>query len=267
MQRYFFTMEKDKRHKTGKSRKIHPIKPGEELIRLNKYIANAGICSRREADNLITAGIIRVNGKVVTELGTKISRKDKVLYGDELIRPEKNVYILLNKPKGYITTVEDPYHRNTVMILLKGAAKERIYPVGRLDRNTTGLLLFTNDGELTTKLTHPSHKIEKIYHVTLDRNLSKPDMEKIAGGITLDDGLITIDEIAYVEGKGKKEIGIRIHSGKNRIIRRMFESLGYKVTKLDRVIFAGLTKKDIPRGKWRHLKEKEIDRLRMLKKK
>jgi 23S rRNA pseudouridine2605 synthase len=260
-------MEKDKRRKTDKPRKTHPIKSGEELTRLNKYIANAGVCSRREADNLITAGAIRVNGKVVTELGTKISRKDKVQYGDELIRPEKNVYVLLNKPKGYITTVDDPYHRNTVMTLIRGAAKERIYPVGRLDRNTTGLLLFTNDGELTKKLTHPSHRIEKIYHVTLDRNLLKNDMDKVAGGITLEDGIIKVDEIAYVEEKGKKEIGIRLHSGKNRIIRRVFESLGYKVIKLDRVIFAGLTKKEIPRGKWRHLKEKEIDRLRMLRKK
>lgn len=240
---------------------------GEEtdLVRLNKFIANAGVCSRREADELITAGAIRVNGKIVTELGVKVSRKDKIQYGDQTLRAEPMVYVLLNKPKGYITTADDPLDRNTVMILVKEASRYRIYPVGRLDRNTTGLLLFTNDGELAKKLTHPRHRIEKLYHVELDKNLTKNDLLTIAGGVELEDGFAKVDEIAYVaEADSKKEIGIRLHSGKNRIVRRIFEKLGYKVTRLDRTIFAGLTKKDLPRGRWRHLSKEEVGRLKRL---
>jgi 23S rRNA pseudouridine2605 synthase len=232
---------------------------------LNKYIANAGICSRREADELIRAGAIRVNGKIVTELGTKVSRTDKIQYGDQTLRSEPMVYVLLNKPKGYITTVDDPQDRNTVMVLVKEASRYRIFPVGRLDRNTTGLLLFTNDGELAKILTHPRHRIEKLYHVELDKNLAKNDLLTIAGGVELEDGFIKVDEIAWVTGAdSKNEVGIRLHSGKNRIVRRIFEKLDYKVTKLDRVIFAGLTKKDLPRGKWRHLSKEEVIRLKRL---
>ncbi len=234
-------------------------------IRLNKYIADAGVCSRREADKLIEAGTVVVNGKVVTELGTKVSRTDKVVYGGQLLRREKPRYVLLNKPKGYITTMDDPQERKTVMQLVNNACPERIYPVGRLDRNTTGLLLFTNDGELAKKLTHPSHKVRKIYHVGLNKALVKNDFEKIAIGMELEDGFIKVDGISYVEGSdSQKEIGIEIHSGRNRIVRRIFELLGYDVVKLDRVAFAGLTKKDIPRGRYRHLKEKEIGFLKMV---
>lgn len=240
-------------------------KKDDSLIRLNKFIANAGICSRRDADKLITAGAIRVNGKIVTELGTKVSPDDKVQYGDQTLRSEKPVYVLLNKPKGYLTTMDDPYNRNTVMQLIRSAGKERIYPVGRLDRNTTGLLLFTNDGKLSKKLTHPSHRIEKLYHVTLNKPLTQSDISTIAGGISLDDGFIKPDEISYVSGENKKEVGILIHSGRNRIVRRIFESLDYKVVKLDRVKFAGLTKKDLPRGKWRYLKNYEISILHRIK--
>lgn len=235
-------------------------------VRLNKYIANAGICSRREADNLIQSGAVSINGNIVTELGTKVNPGDTVQFGGETLISERKRYILLNKPKGYITTTEDPQERRTVMALVKDACKERVYPVGRLDRNTTGLLLFTNDGELAKKLTHPKHGAQKIYHVELDKPLTKNDMELIRQGIELDDGLIIVDEIAYIdENKNKKEIGIEIHSGKNRIIRRIFESLDYEVVKLDRVLFAGLSKKDISRGMWRFLNEKEIAFLKMLK--
>lgn len=241
-------------------------KPSDDgLTRLNKYIANAGICSRREADELIQAGVIKVNGKVVTELGFKVGPDDKVLYEDQLIRSERLVYVLLNKPKGYITTVDDPYDRKTVMALVENACRERIYPVGRLDRNTSGLLLLTNDGDLAKKLTHPKHNIRKVYHVELDKALTKADMLRIAGGIELEDGLAQVDEIAYAEGGSKKEIGIELHSGKNRIVRRIFESLGYEVMKLDRVIFAGLTKKDLPRGHWRMLTDKEVNFLKMIR--
>ncbi len=233
-------------------------------IRLNKYIADAGVCSRREADKLIEAGTVTVNGKIVTELGTKVSRKDKVVYGGQLLRREKLQYVLLNKPKNFITTTDDPQERKTVMHLVRNACKERIYPIGRLDRNTTGVLLFTNDGEMAKKLTHPKHNTRKLYHVELNKSVSKNDLEKIALGIELDDGLIKVDSISYVQDSdSKKEIGIQIHSGRNRIVRRIFESLGYEVVKLDRVIFAGLTKKDLPRGRWRHLTEKEIGFLRM----
>ncbi len=236
-----------------------------ELIRLNKYIANAGICSRREADKLIESGVIKVNGKTVTDLGTKISPNDTVKFDNRTLKSEKKHYVLLNKPKGYITTTDDPYDRKTVMALIRGACKERIYPVGRLDKDTTGLLMLTNDGDLAKKLTHPRHKVRKIYHVMLDKALTKNDMNKIAAGLTLDDGPVQVDKIAYTsDSSSKKEIGIELHSGKNRIIRRIFESLGYKVVKLDRVTFAGLTKKDVPRGKWRHLTDKEVSYLKML---
>ena len=235
-------------------------------IRLNKFLSNSGICSRREADELITAGAVMVNGIVVTELGTKILPTDKVQYGNESIRREKHVYVLLNKPKGYITTTDDPFDRNTVMALVADAGRERIYPVGRLDRNTSGLLLFTNDGELATKLMHPSHKVRKVYHVELDKALTKTDLLAIGDGVELEDGIALVDEVAYAEGgKSKKEIGVELHSGRNRIVRRIFEALGYEVVKLDRMVFAGLTKKDLPRGRWRFLTEKEVNFLKMIK--
>jgi len=240
-------------------------KGNPEKVRLNKFIANSGICSRRKADELILAGAIRVNGKVVTELGTKIDKTDKVQYGDQLIHHEKHRYILLNKPKGYITTSDDPEKRNTVMQLILGACPERIYPVGRLDRNTTGLLLFTNDGLLTKKLTHPRYGIKKIYHVILDQPLKRVDLNEIANGIDLEDGFIKVDRIEFAgEGKDKRELGVELHSGKNRIVRRIFEKIGYRVEKLDRVYFAGLTKKNLPRGTWRFLEEKEINMLKMI---
>jgi 23S rRNA pseudouridine2605 synthase len=236
------------------------------LIRLNRYIANSGICSRREADQYILAGAVKVNGKVVTELGTKVSPSDRVQYDGQSIRSERLVYVLLNKPKGFITTTDDPFDRKTVMALVENAVKERIYPVGRLDRNTTGLLLLTNDGDLAKKLTHPKHKVRKVYHVELDKPLIKSDMLKIIEGIELEDGIAVVDEVAYTENTtSKKDIGIELHSGKNRIVRRIFEALGYDVLKLDRVIFAGLTKKDLPRGKWRILTDHEISYLKMLK--
>lgn len=236
-----------------------------DSIRLNKYIANAGVCSRREADKLIQSGVIKVNDIVVTSLGTKVTQDDVVKFDNQALRTEKKIYVLLNKPKGYITTTEDPHHRKTVMQLIKKAGKERIYPVGRLDRDTTGLLLLTNDGTLAKKLTHPKHNVRKIYHVILDKSLKKGDFQKILDGLELDDGPVTVDKLAYVsDSTSKKEIGVELHSGKNRIIRRIFESLGYKVIKLDRVVFAGLTKKDTPRGKWRYLSEKEINYLKMI---
>lgn len=233
-----------------------------EPIRLNKYLANAGICSRREADEFITAGVVSVNGEVVTELGTKVKRSDMVMFHNEPVSIERKVYVLLNKPKDCVTTSEDPQDRKTVMDFVKGACKERIYPVGRLDRNTTGVLLLTNDGDLASKLTHPKFLKKKIYHVHCDKNVTKADMEQIVAGITLDDGEIHADEISYVS-EDKSEVGIEIHSGKNRIVRRIFESLGYRVVKLDRVFFAGLTKKNLRRGQWRYLTEKEVNMLRM----
>ena len=234
-----------------------------EPIRLNRYLANAGVCSRREADDFIQAGVVSVNGTVVTELGTKVLRSDEVRFHDQPISMEKKVYVLLNKPKDYVTTSDDPQQRKTVMDLVKNACPERIYPVGRLDRNTTGVLLLTNDGDLASKLTHPKYLKKKIYHVHLDRNVTAHDMQQIAEGIMLDDGEIKADDIQYVDAVDKKQVGIEIHSGKNRIVRRIFESLGYKVTKLDRVQFAGLTKKNLRRGDWRYLTEEEVDRLRM----
>ena len=234
-----------------------------EPLRLNKFLANAGVCSRREADEFITAGVVKVNGEVVTELGTKVLRTDEVLFHDQPVRMEKKVYVLLNKPKDYVTTSDDPQQRKTVMDLVKGACEERIYPVGRLDRNTTGVLLLTNDGDLASKLTHPKFLKKKIYHVYLDKAVTAHDMQQIAEGITLDDGDIKADAIEYASDTDKKQVGIEIHSGKNRIVRRIFESLGYKVVKLDRVQFAGLTKKNVRRGDWRYLTEEEVDRLRM----
>lgn len=240
-------------------------KKSQELIRLNKYIANAGVCSRRDADKLIESGLIQVNGETIKDLGTKIASTDEVKYENRILQIEKKFYVLLNKPKGYITTTDDPHDRKTVMFLTQNACKERIYPVGRLDKNTTGLLLLTNDGDLAKKLTHPKHQIKKIYHVVTDKNLIRNDFTKIEQGITLEDGEIKVDKIAYVSPElTKKEVGIEIHSGKNRIIRRLFESLGYKVVKLDRVSFAGLTKKDVPRGKWRYLAENEVGYLKMI---
>ncbi|MDR0363715.1 MAG: rRNA pseudouridine synthase [Bacteroidales bacterium] len=256
---------------TGKRRpaakgSANPKKSEESgLIRLNRYIARSGICSRREADELITTGEVKVNGVIVTELGTKVSNVDKIHVADQLIRFEKPTYLLLNKPKGYITTTDDPYKRRTVMALIENACKESVYPVGRLDRNTTGLLLFTNDGDMAKKLTHPSSNIRKIYHVHLDKALTKGDMIKIAEGLNLEDGIVKVDEISYAgTGNDKKEIGITLHSGKNRIVRRIFESLGYQVVKLDRVLFAGLTKKDLKRGHFRFLTPQEVNFLKML---
>ena len=232
-------------------------------IRLNKYLANAGVCSRREADDFIQAGLVSVNGQVVTELGTKVLRSDNVVFHDQPVTIEKKVYVLLNKPKDYVTTSDDPQQRKTVMDLVKDACPERIYPVGRLDRNTTGVLLLTNDGELASKLTHPRFLKKKIYHVHLDKNVTAHDLQQIAEGIELEDGPIHADAIEYASPTDKKQVGIEIHSGKNRIVRRIFEHLGYKVTKLDRVLFAGLTKKNVRRGDWRFLTEKEVDMLRM----
>lgn len=251
---------------TERKFKKKPVKKeGDGLIRLNKFLADAGVCSRREADKLIEAGVVTVNGKVVTQLGTKVKRTDKVVYGGQLLRAEKLQYILLNKPKGYITTSEDTHDRKIVMSLVQNACQERIYPVGRLDRNTTGLLLFTNDGDLAKKLTHPKHGVKKLYHVVLDKPLTKNHLLEIAAGLKLEDGEIKPDKIAYdMKAADKREIGIELHSGRNRIVRRVFEHLGYKVVKLDRVMFASLTKKDIPRGKWRHLTEKEVNMLKML---
>lgn len=235
-----------------------------EKTRLNKYIAQAGVCSRREADNLIESGMIRVNNKVVREMGFQVMPGDQVHYGKKLLSKEKLVYVLLNKPKDFITTTDDPHERKTVMSLVAQAGDERIYPVGRLDRNTTGVLLLTNDGELSKKLTHPSHDVGKVYQIELDMPLGEEHFEKIRDGIELEDGVIKIDDIAALD-ESMLHFGLEIHSGRNRIVRRIFENFGYEVIKLDRVMFAGLTKKDLPRGKWRFLKEKEIVRLKYLK--
>ena len=254
--------------RTSKPKRV--VRQGEkkadpDLMRLNKYIANSGISSRREADRLIQAGAVSVNGIIVTELGTKVGPGDKVQYGDQTINREKPRYVLLNKPKGYITTADDPEKRKTVMSLVAGACKERIYPVGRLDRNTTGLLLFTNDGNIAKKLTHPRYGIRKIYHVELDKNLARTDFVKIGEGFKLEDEVVTVDSIEYIgDGKDKKQIGIELHSGQNRIVRRIFEHFEYKVLRLDRVYYAGLTKKNLPRGTWRLLDEQEINLLKMI---
>jgi 23S rRNA pseudouridine2605 synthase len=246
------SIKKDKVKKEDKKKYIE-----SESIRLNKFIANAGICSRREADELILSGVIKVNGKVVTEMGFKVKPDDVIKYGDKLLKREHLVYLLLNKPKDFITTMDDPQERKTVMQLVKNACKERIYPVGRLDRNTTGLLLLTNDGELAKKLSHPSHQVKKVYQVDLNKPLTDDDFEKILQGVELEDGKATVDELAILSSDGIT-IGLSIHIGKNRIVRRIFEHLGYDVVKLDRAMYAGLTKKDLPRGKWRFLTEKEV---------
>ena len=230
-------------------------------IRLNRFVAQSGLCSRREADDFITAGLVSVNGVIVTELGTKVKPTDVVKFNDERLQGEKNVYLVLNKPKGYVTTLEDDHAEKTVMELVKNACKERIYPVGRLDKNSLGLLLFTNDGDITRQLTHPSLRKKKIYEVTLDKALTRADLEQLAEGITLEDGDIYFDEISYIKDD-KKSVGVEIHSGRNRIVRRMFEHLGYKVTKLDRVYYAGLTKKNLKRGAWRFLTSDEVARLK-----
>jgi 23S rRNA pseudouridine2605 synthase len=260
------TDTKEKKYAIRSGVRIKASKAVPKGVRLNKFIANSGICSRREADQLIQAGVIKINGEVVTAMGSHVMPGDKVQYGDQTLSNEKKRYILLNKQKGYVTTTKDPHAKNTVMELIAGACKERVYPVGRLDRNTTGLLLFTNDGELAKKLMHPRSRIKKMYHVVLDQPLSKADMVKIAGGIDLEGEHIQIDSIAYVEdAPGRKEVGMEIHSGQNRVVRRIFESLGYKVSRLDRVMYAGLTKKNLPRGKWRFLNEKELISLIMAK--
>ena len=242
-----------------KEENIDPNEP----IRLNKYLANAGVCSRREADEYIQAGAVLVNGTVVTELGTKVLRSDEVKFRDQPVTMEKKVYVLLNKPKDYVTTSDDPQQRKTVMDLVKNACEERIYPVGRLDRNTTGVLLLTNDGDLASKLTHPKFLKKKVYHVYLDKPVTATDLQKIAEGIELEDGEVHADAIEYASPTDEKQVGIEIHSGKNRIVRRIFESLGYRVVKLDRVQFAGLTKKNLRRGDWRFLTQKEVRMLRM----
>jgi 23S rRNA pseudouridine2605 synthase len=241
-----------KGEETGGGRKEH------ELIRLNRLIAVSGICSRREADVLIRNGLIKVNGKTITDLGTKVSHEDDVRYRNRKLRTEKKVYILMNKPKGYVTTVVDPHADRTVMDLIGDACPERVYPVGRLDKSTTGVLLLTNDGELAGKLTHPRYKRKKIYHVFLDKSVTWNDLQMIAGGIDIDEETVTADSVEYADPEDKTQVGIEIHSGQNRVVRRIFEKLGYKVKKLDRVYFAGLTKKNLPRGKWRFLNEKEI---------
>lgn len=259
------TRDRDAPVKTLRAKK--PTKKAEDdgLIRLNRYIANAGICSRRKADELIIAGVVSVNGEVVSELGTKVDpMRDEIRYNGETLKREKNVYVLLNKPKDYITTTEDPQERRTVMHLVEKASRERIYPIGRLDRNTTGLLLMTNDGDLADKLSHPRSNITKLYQVELNKALTQGDLNKLQFGLELEDGPIKPDTVSYVAGGSKREIGIQIHSGKNRIVRRMFEHLGYDVVKLDRVVYANLTKKDLPRGRWRFLDEKEVIQLKHL---
>ena len=234
----------------------------EEGIRLNRFIANSGLCSRREADEYIQQGVVTINGQTVTELGTKVFQTDEVRFDGKLIKGEEKVYIIMNKPKNCVTTTDDPQDRKTVLDLVAGKCPQRVYPVGRLDRDTTGVLLLTNDGDMTEKLTHPSYNKKKIYHVFLNRNLSQGDFDKILKGVYLDDGMINADALSYIDGD-QTQVGIEIHSGRNRIVRRIFEALGYKVEKLDRVYFAGLTKKNLRRGQWRFLTEKELAILKM----
>ncbi len=258
------------KNKAGKGNQGSKSKPrkstyaDDNKIRLNRYIANAGVCSRREADVIITTGAVTVNGKIVTELGVKVDRSDVVKVNGEKIRAEQPQYLLMNKPKDFITTVNDPQGRKTVMHLVRRACKERIYPVGRLDRDTTGLLLFTNDGDLAKRLTHPKHRIKKVYHVFTEKNVKAEHLKQWTEGIELEDGFIKADAVSYVKDN-KKQVGIELHSGKNRIVRRMFEHFGYKIKRLDRVYFAGLTKKDLPRGKYRFLSQQEITLLKMIK--
>lgn len=246
------------KRKTSPKEKTGSPASSDGKIRLNKFIANAGVCSRREADTFIAAGSVTVNGKPVTEMGYKVNRGDEVRFNGRLLKREKKEYVLLNKPKNFITTTRDERGRRTVMELVAGASKSRLVPVGRLDRATTGLLLFTNDGDLAKKLTHPKHGVKKLYHVVLDKPLKSEDFNKIEKGLTLDDGPVRVDQLSYIKDASKREVGIEIHSGRNRIVRRIFEHLGYNVAKLDRVVFAGLTKKNLPRGHWRHLTEQEI---------
>ena len=250
-----------------KSQPSKPVQKNTEEttgIRLNKYISNSGICSRREADTYIEHGSVSVNGKLMTQMGYKVQPTDEVRFDGTLISIEQKRYIILNKPKNYITTMEDDRGRKTVMEIIANATKERIYPVGRLDRNTTGLLLFTNDGELAKKLTHPKHNVRKLYHASLDKKLSLADLDKLRGDVIIEGRKVFIDAVSYVEGERKTEVGIEIHSGRNRIVRKIFEHFGYTVIKLDRVIFAGLTKKNLPRGRWRELTQQEINTLQML---
>ncbi len=251
----------DKALKSQPTATDHPSVPKDDLIRLNKFISNSGVCSRREADNLITMGLITVNGKSITELGYKVKSTDDVRHDGKRLKAEKPVYLLLNKPKGFITTTDDPQERNTVMQLINGACKERVYPIGRLDRNTSGLLLLTNDGDLTEKLSHPSHNVKKIYKAELDRPLTKADFQKIMSGVHLEEGKAIIDDLAIVSEDGKT-VGLEIHIGWNRIVRRIFESLDYQVVKLDRSVYATLDKKDLPRGHWRFLRQDEVIRLK-----
>jgi 23S rRNA pseudouridine2605 synthase len=252
--------------KPGSSKPKPVSNDSDGLVRLNKYIANSGVCSRREADVLIASGAISINGKIVSELGTKVKPTDVVLYNGEKLKAEKKVYVLLNKPKDFITTANDPQGRRTVLDLVRNAGDQRLFPVGRLDRNTTGLLLMTNDGELTKKLTHPKHGVRKLYHVELDKPLTKADMETIAAGVEIEGEKVVPDEIAYTGREGNKShIGIELHSGQNRVVRRIFESLEYQVVRLDRVTFAGLTKKDLPRGHWRYLTDREVSFLKMIR--
>ena len=247
-------------HKPGKPA---PVKKEPGSMRLNRYIANAGLCSRREADTFIATGCVTINGKIVSEMGHQVLPGESVSFNGKIITAEKKVYVLLNKPKGYVTTLEDPHADKTVMELVANACHERIYPVGRLDKSTTGLLLFTNDGDMTKRLTHPKYNRKKIYHVYLDQKVTKNHLQEIVDGITLEDGFVAADSVSYVSEDDKKQVGIEIHSGKNKIVRRIFEHLGYKVEKLDRVYFCGLTKKDLPRGRWRFLTEEEVSLLKM----
>ena len=257
--RYFSDKQYNKRKSPAKA----PKTEDDGLIRLNKFVANSGVCSRREADKYIEAGLITVNGKVVTELGTKVSPTDDIRFSGERLKGEKKVYIVMNKPKNFVTTTSDPHAEKTVMDLISTElCKERVFPVGRLDKATTGVLMFTNDGALAEKLTHPAYRVRKIYYVTLDKNLKKADFDAVLEGITLDDGPIAADALSYVNGV-QSEVGIEIHSGRNRIVRRIFEHLGYKVKKLDRVYFAGLTKKNLRRGQWRFLSEEELNHMMM----
>lgn len=265
--KYTKRKQKDFQGKVNKKVKNKPVikkmNPEKGQMRLNKYIANCGICSRRQADEYIKAGLIKIDGRTVKELGTKITGRENILYNGKPLINEKKVYILMNKPKDTVTTVKDEHARKTVLDLLKNTVVGRIYPVGRLDRDTTGVLLLTNDGELTKKLTHPSHEMKKIYHVHLNRKFMPSDFERLREGINLEDGPIRPDAVSYADATDKKQIGLEIHSGRNRIVRRIFDSLGYKVIKLDRVYFAGLTKKKLRRGKWRFLTQKEISMLKM----
>jgi 23S rRNA pseudouridine2605 synthase len=258
----------EKRKPSGIQRvRVKKTSPAEknqeaEFIRLNRFIAGSGVCSRREADELIRRGWITVNGRQVTDLGTKVTASDDIRYKNKKLAAEKKVYILLNKPKDYVTTVEDPHADHTVIDLIGNACSERVYPVGRLDKSTTGVLLLTNDGELAGRLTHPKYERKKIYHVFLDRVVSKNDLFKLTEGIDLEGEIVSADAVSYSDPDDRSQLGIELHSGQNRVVRRLFEKLGYKVKKLDRVYFAGLTKKNLPKGKWRFLTEKEVSMLK-----